>query len=114
MDGKPTEPLDLIALARERVQIGPAADWIAPCGVDADFKPKVRGPVTDLLIERQVHAERGQMYLRRVMRLETMQAVQHQSQWRLEFEPQTQAIVVHRSEERRVGKECRSRGSPDH
>src|SRR5882724_11305098 len=101
MDAKPSETRDLVAAARERVRIGAAPDWIVPCLYDADFKEKVRGPVTHLLIEQQVHAELHQTFVRMATRLETLQAVQSQSQWRLEFEPQTQSIILHSIKVRR-------------
>src|SRR2546426_2469165 len=101
MDAKPSETRDLVATARERVRIGAAPDWIVPCLYDADFKEKVRGPVTHLLIEQQVHAELHQTFVRVATRLETLQAVQSQSQWRLEFEPQTQSIILHSIKVRR-------------
>src|SRR5262245_23915199 len=95
MDARPSETRDLPTIAREKVRLQPAPDWIAPCPYDADFKPPLRGPVTDLLLERQVHAELGQIYVRCATRLETMQAVQHHSQWRVEFEPLTQSLALH-------------------
>src|SRR5438552_5803459 len=101
MDTKPSETRDLVATARERVRIGAAPDWIVPCLYDADFKEKVRGPVTHLLIEQQVHAELHQRFVRVAMRLETLQAVQNQSQWRVEFEPKTQSVVLHSIKVRR-------------
>src|SRR6266571_6840482 len=101
MDAKPSETRDLVAAARERVRIGAAPDWIVPCLYDADFKERVRGPVTHLLIEQQVQAELHQTFVRVATRLETLQAVQSQSQWRLEFEPQTQSIILHSIKVRR-------------
>jgi hypothetical protein len=101
MDTQPPEIRDLQSAARERVKVGSAPDWITPGSYDPDFKATVRGPLTYLLIERQVNAELHQTYVRASARLETMQAVQHQSQWRLEFEPQTQSIVLHSIKVRR-------------
>ena len=95
MDVKPSDTRDLPGIVRERVQIGSAPDWIVPCSYDADFQANIPGPVTHLLMERQIHAELGQTYVRRAVRLETLQAVQHESQWRLEFEPQTQSVILH-------------------
>ena len=105
MDAKPSETRDLVATARERVRIGAAPDWIVPCLYDADFKEKVRGSLTHLLIEQQVHAELHQTFVRVATRLETLQAVQNQSQWRLEFEPQTQSVVLHSIKVRRGSSE---------
>ena len=95
MDSQPPETQDLPAIARERLQIGPAPEWKAPCSYDETFTPKLRGPVTNLLLEQQVHVELNQTYVRTAVRLETLQAVQHRSQWRLEFEPKTQSMLIH-------------------
>jgi len=64
MDAMPSETRDLVAAARERVRVGAVPDWIVPCPYDADFKEKVRGPVTHLSIEQQVHAEPHQTFTR--------------------------------------------------
>ena len=95
MDVVPFENRDPLALARERVRVGPVPDWVAPSAYDPDFKPSLGGPVTYLLIERQFHAEFRQSFERKSVRLETMQGVQQRSQWRLEFDPQTHSILIH-------------------
>lgn len=94
MDIKP-EISDLPSLARERVHIGPVADWVTSVPYNLDYDPQVRGAATWLLTEEQTQADIGATYVRTVVRLETMQSVQHHSQWRLEFEPQTQSILLH-------------------
>jgi hypothetical protein len=96
---------NLILLARERVQVGPPPDWLTPCPYDADFEPNIRGPLTYLLIEQQVHAELHQTYVQTAVRLETMKSVQEQSQWRIVFEPQTQSVVLHSLKVRRGASE---------
>jgi len=95
MDIMPSDTRDLPSLARAQVQIGPTPEWVILCPYAGNFTPKVRGTLTYLLIEQQAHAELGQTYARTVMRLETIQAVQVQSQWRLEFQPQTQSVILH-------------------
>jgi hypothetical protein len=92
---------DLPALARTRVQSGPAPDWIVPCEYNPDFAAKISGPVTHLLIDQQVHAEQHQTYVRTAARLETMQAVHDEAQWRLEFDPRAQSVVLHSIKTRR-------------
>ena len=87
------------------MQLGPPPEWLTPCNFDSDFKAAACGPVTYLLIERQINAELHQTHVRVSMRLENMQAVQHQSQWRLEFEPQTQSLVLHSIKIRRGSSE---------
>ena len=97
MDGEVKASLgrDVLALAKERVQIGAVPEWVVPCPYAKDFKAKVSAPATHLLIDRQVQAEFRQTFTRMAVRLETMKAVQHHSQWRLEFSPQVQSIVLH-------------------
>src|SRR5689334_5224578 len=86
---------DMLAAAKARVRVGPVPQWVLPCPYAADFKTKTAAPVTHLLIDRQVHAEQRQLFVHMAVRLETMQAVQHHSQWRLEFSPLTQSIELH-------------------
>ena len=82
-------------MAREQVQIGPAASWIDPCYYDEHFKPKLRGELTYLLWENQVHAELGQSYVHVAERLESQRAVRSQSQGQINFDPQTESLVLH-------------------
>ena len=95
MESKAIETHDPAAMARERVQIGPIPTWVNPADYDKTFTPKIRGQVSELLKERQVHAELGQQFVRTAGRLETQHAVQNHSQWRLEFSPNTQSIILH-------------------
>ena len=80
---------------QSRVRIGPRPDWAAICNFDVNFKGRSGAPVTHLLINRQIHADRRQTLLHFARRLESMQAVQHESQWRLPFDPATQLITIH-------------------
>jgi hypothetical protein len=95
MDKEFTDFRELTDLARERVQVGPPPSWIEPCPYHAEFQPKIRGSLTHLLVEQQVHAELRQRYVRSVQRLETMAAVQELSQWHVEFRPRRQSLVLH-------------------
>src|SRR5215469_4236528 len=101
MATNPTNPQDLIAIARERVRVGPPPDWKVPCYQDGSFAKKPVGPITYLLIDNQVHVETRQIFHRWVMRLETQEAVQHKAQWRVQFEPQTQSLILHSVKTRR-------------
>ena len=105
VDAKQPATSDVIGAGRERVKIVAAPEWVVPCEYSPEFKAKAPGSVTHLLMERQVHAELHQTFVRMVVRLETMQAVQHHSQWRLEFVPQTQSIDLHSIKITRGGKE---------
>jgi hypothetical protein len=86
---------DALISGREKVRIDSAPAWVLPCSYSTDFKAKTSGAVTHLLMDRQVQAEMHQMYVHMAVRLETMQAVQQHSQWRLEFLPLTQTILIH-------------------
>ncbi len=79
----------------DRVSFGPAPSWVNPAGWDADAKATQGEPTTQLLLDQQINAETGERYTHSVERLETMEAVQHLSQWRLRFDPVTQTVVVH-------------------
>ena len=95
MDSKPSEMLDLPKLAREQVQIGPPASWIDSSEFDKKFTPQLRGETTYLLIEKQIHAELGQTYVHGATRLESQDAVRAQSQGQINFDPQTESLLLH-------------------
>jgi hypothetical protein len=94
---------DVLASARERVSLEPIPPWVVPCDYAIDFKTKNPGPVTRLLVDHQFQAELQQEFIRVATRLETMQAVQHHSQWRVEFSPLTQFVQLHSIKIRRGG-----------
>lgn len=87
------------------IRKGPVPDWVVEDPYDLDFKSKQDSHLTYLLFERQVHVERRETYVRTAIRLESLEAVQHRSQWRLEFEPQTESNILHTLMLRRAGKE---------
>jgi hypothetical protein len=80
---------------KERLEIGPLPDWVVLCGFRLDFKAKQPGHTTILLWSKQVNAEKCQTHVHVVLRLETIQAVERHSHWRLEVLPQTQRITLH-------------------
>lgn len=86
---------DSIAAARERVGVSAMPEWVIACAYPSEFKAAEQVPVTYLLLNNQVHAERHESFVQHVIRLETMDAVQHFSQWRLQFEPKTQQAFLH-------------------
>jgi len=96
---------DLLAHAKECVQVGPVPDWVIPCPFDDQFKGKHGEKVTHLLFDRQAHAERHEVYMHAALRLETMEAVQNESQWRMQFDPRTESVTVHSIKIRRDGSE---------
>ncbi|HWB61846.1 MAG TPA: DUF3857 domain-containing protein [Chthoniobacteraceae bacterium] len=78
---------------RERVTVGPPSAWIAKREVDESFRDP--GGNSILLIDNQHLAAGNEHYHRSVRRLETMQAVNEQAQWKLDFDPRTQQVVIH-------------------
>jgi hypothetical protein len=94
-DTNPFAGADVLVAARERLNIGPVPGWVIPCPFNFDYKAKETSPVTYLFYGRQIHAEQKQIHHHWAMRLETLQAVQHQSQWQFQFEPQTQSLTLH-------------------
>ena len=81
--------------AKSRVRNGVFPDWIDACAFDETFQPSKGAQIAYLLIDNQIQAERHQLFVHQVIRLETMEAVQHWSQWRLLFEPKRQQITLH-------------------
>jgi hypothetical protein len=81
--------------ARERVRIGAVPAWVIPCTFDLHFNAKQTEHLTYLCVNQQVHAENHQTFVHMATRLETMQAVQRESKWRLQFEPRTQSVNLH-------------------
>src|SRR5271156_4403929 len=81
--------------AKSRVRKGSFPDWIVSCAFDESFKSSNGAQITYLLNDNQVHAERHELFVHQVIRLETMEAVQNWSQWKLQFEPKRQSITLH-------------------
>ena len=96
---------DVLVEARERISIGPVPAWVVSCPFDADFKSKEASQVTHLFVSRQIHAENRQTHYHLATRLESMLAVQRQSQWQLQFEPRTQSVTLHSIKIRRGDQE---------
>jgi len=86
---------DFLAAARERLSFSPAPSWVCPCAFRPDFKAKQPGHQTHLLVDKQFHAEKRQTFVHAAVRLETLQAVHRHSQWRLDFEAQSQSVAIH-------------------
>src|ERR1700749_4204641 len=86
---------DNISGARKRLQAGPVPEWASERTYRADFKGRSGDHITYLLFDPQIHAEQRQDFFHGAIRLETMEAVQQQSQWQFAFEPQTQSVQFH-------------------
>ncbi len=96
---------DTLAIAKDRVRLGPVPSWAVRCPFEVTPVAKPGDHLTYLLINRQVHADARETFYHVATRLETMQAVQHESQWRLQFEPRTQSVTLHWIRTRREGVE---------
>ena len=94
-DSPATQPVESLMAAKDRIQMGAVPGWVDSCPFRIDFKAKQAGHVTYLLFDQQIHARLRQTYFHVALRLETMQAVQDVSPWRLEFEPRHQQITLH-------------------
>ena len=79
----------------ENVTICAPPAWANVRPYEADYKPAEVGHITVLLSDDQYRAETGEHYRRLVQRLETSRAVQEASQFRLDFDPKTQAVSIH-------------------
>lgn len=97
--------IDTIAVAKNRIRTGDVPSWVSDCSFNPEFKTDQHDHVTYLLFDRQIHAERREAFEHTAIRLETLEAVQHQSQWRWQFEPRTQSITLHFLKIRRDGAE---------
>lgn len=88
-----------------RVTIGPAEDWVQQREVDYDYQSATTPQQLVLLLDYQHHARRQSLHFRMVSRLKTMRGVQDASQWRVNFDPSTQQLVIHSITTRRDGED---------
>ena len=87
------------------VKVAPPGDWVVKREVDESYLSSAKGGDTIFLLDHQHHADRGECHHRVVRRLETMQAVHEAAQWKLDFDPATQRVVVHSLTVKRPGSE---------
>jgi hypothetical protein len=95
------QPEESLKTAKDQIQIGPVPAWVESCPFPIDFKGRQAAHITYLLFDQQINAELRQTYFHVALRLDTMQAVQEQSPWRLDFEPRHQQITLHSIKTRR-------------
>ena len=86
---------DKFSEAKKRIQTGPTPEWASERTYRAEFKGRPGDHITYLLFDRQIHAELRKDFFHGAIRLETMEAVQQQSQWQFAFEPRTQSVTFH-------------------
>ena len=87
---------------RSCVTIGPVEPWVKRAEVDESFDAPAASQVI-LLLDRQHHTASKAMHYRVVQRLKTLRGVHEVSQWRLNFDPTTDRIVIHSVTIRRGG-----------
>jgi hypothetical protein len=88
---------------RARVTVGPPGAWVIPGELDESAPRVGTDSYTNLLVDIQHHAARHERHVRSVYRLESLKAVREASQWRLDFDPKTQRVVLHSLAIRRDG-----------
>jgi len=82
-------------MTQDRLRVGPVPEWAKSCPFQLGFRPNESSHVTYLLFERQIQAELGQTFIHRALRLNTMQGIEEESPWRLDFEALQQRIILH-------------------
>ncbi len=92
-----------IERARERVSIAPAPEWAEMHPVDETWKAPGAFQYSLLLSDEQTDVEKHASFVREVLRLETAQAVAENAQWRFNFDPLTEQIILHSLCVRREG-----------
>lgn len=88
----------------KRVEIAPPPAWVKIRKVDEAFRFPASESFSGLLIDRQHHVAERAVHERIVQRIETLQAVQHASQWRFDFDPAMQRVCIHSIVVRRDGR----------
>lgn len=78
---------------RDRVAVAPPEDWVKQREVDFTAEDTEGFPV--FLLDEQYHASLHQYYKRLAQRLETRKAIHQLGQWRLDFDPRDQRVVIH-------------------
>ncbi len=81
------------AQIRNRVTVAPPNPWVTRREADESFRHAASNSV--LLLDIQYNAAGNEYHHREVRRLETMKAVQELAQWKLNFDPGTQHVVIH-------------------
>lgn len=90
-----TEPGTPRTEVADRVVAGDVPPWVAPVVWDPTFRAAGADHFTSLLNSCQLHAELRAVHVHCAMRLESIHGVQSNSQWRVEFAPRNQRLVLH-------------------
>jgi transglutaminase-like putative cysteine protease len=104
----PTEPFQSASdpapsSAQERVTVGASAEWVTVRPLNETVDPSIPGGQVVLMIDRQYRVIGNERYERIARLLKTVQAVHEAAQWRLDFDPATQRVVIHSIGVRRAG-----------
>jgi hypothetical protein len=91
------------SIKSENISFAPAADWVTQHEIDAEYRSPVESQETVLIASQQHHVTRREVHHRTARRLESLTAVQHGSQWRWDFDPSTQHLIIHSLVVRRDG-----------
>ena len=95
---------DLIpSVAQQRVTVGASAEWVTVRPLDEALDPSIAGSQVVMLMDRQYRVSSNERYDRIARFLKTVQAVNEAAQWRLDFDPAVQRIVIHSIAVRRAG-----------
>jgi transglutaminase-like putative cysteine protease len=78
-----------------RVDFAPPASWVELPAYNQTAPGNRGAHLTHLLWERQIEAGTGLTFHAAAVRLETVVAVQDESQWSLPFNPRTQRVTLH-------------------
>ncbi len=79
----------------DKVTLALPPDWVVSHPAPESLPRKDGDHITQLLIDQQHNRSEQTVYSRSILRLESMDAVQHLSQWTLDFSPKTQTIILH-------------------
>ncbi len=83
--------------------MGASADWVTVRALDETPDPSIAGAQVVLLLDRQFRVIGNERYERVARCLKTVQAVHEAAQWRLDFDPASQRVVIHSIAVRRGG-----------
>lgn len=89
--------------AQSRVTVGPSAEWVTVRTMDETLDASIAGSQVVMLMDRQFRVIGNERYERVARFLKTVQAVHEATQWRLDFDPRSQNVVLHSITVRRGG-----------
>ena len=96
-----TDPLP--AAAQNRVSVAASGDWVTVRALEEAVDASIPGSQVVLLLDRQFRVVGNERYERIARYLKTVQAVHEAAQWRLDFDPAVQRVIIHSIVVRRGG-----------